>query len=101
MSGGLFDFSASGILVLNCSLCSGLMLKVTFGCAAWYAAATCAQTPKSGWVLPLCHQLRVILVPALALEVDPAPLPLVPLLLVLLLHAAIVTAAATAIAMTA
>jgi hypothetical protein len=52
-----------------------------------------------GWVFALCHQLRVTL-PPLALALAPAPLLLL-VLLPLLLHAAIVTAAATAIAMMA
>src|SRR5580693_2656419 len=61
MSGGLSDFRAIGILVVNRSLWIGTTLTVTFGCDAWNAAATLSQTPSRGWVLPLFHQVRVTL----------------------------------------
>jgi hypothetical protein len=59
----------------------------------------------SGWVLPLCHQvsLAVVLAPLFDPELPELPeLPVlaVPPVVLLLLHAAIVTAAATAIATT-
>jgi hypothetical protein len=97
MSGGLSDFRAIGILVVNRSLWIGTTLIVTFGCEAWNAAATLSQTPSRGWVLPLFHQVRVTLalLDALALVLE---VLLLPLLLPLLLHAAIVSAAATAVA---
>src|SRR6516225_8283690 len=94
MSGGLSDFRAIGILVTNRSLWIGLMLIVMFGCEAWNWAATLCQTPSRGWVLPLFHQVRVTLV--LPLE-DELALVL-ELLELLLLHAAIVSAVATAVA---
>jgi hypothetical protein len=53
-----------------------------------------------GWVLPLCHQVSVILAPALGVE-PPPPLLLLVLVVPLLLHAAIPSAAATATAMMA
>src|SRR5436305_15313566 len=64
----------------------------TFGCAAWKALTVLTQTPLSGSEVALFHQLRVTLPPALELadEVEPAEVPLV----LLLLHAAIVAAAA-------
>jgi hypothetical protein len=67
---------------------------VTFGCAAWKPLMALTQTPLSGSAVALFHQLRVTFPPALALalaladEVEPAEG------LLLLLHAAIVTAAA-------
>jgi hypothetical protein len=75
----------------------GSTLIVTLGCALWNAFAMLCQTPSRGWVLPLFHQVRVtlaVLAGELALVVElvvelAAGLPL-------LLHAAIVTAAATA-----
>jgi hypothetical protein len=74
----------------------GSMLIVTLGCALWNAFAMLCQTPSRGWVLPLFHQVRVtlaVLAGELALVVElAAGLP--PLLL---LQAAIVTAAAIAI----
>src|SRR5216683_1797540 len=60
MSGGVFDWSAIGILVLNCSFWYGLTLSVTFGFCAWKASAVCCQMPRSGWALPLCHHVRVV-----------------------------------------
>ena len=95
MSGGLSDFRAIGILVVNRSLWIGSTLIVTFGWEAWNSAATLCQTPSRGWVLPLFHQVRV----TLALLLDDEELALVlELLLLLLLHAAIASAAATATA---
>src|ERR1700722_7356922 len=98
MSGGLSDFRAIGILVVNRSLWIASTLIVTFGCDAWNSAATLCQTPSRGWVLPLFHQVRV----TLALLLDDEELALVPglllLLLLLLLHAAIASADATAMA---
>jgi hypothetical protein len=67
------------------------MLIVTLGCAVWNALAMLCQTPSRGWVLPLFHQVRVTL--AEAAEVLAGELTLAG---ELLLHAAIVTAAATA-----
>src|SRR5580704_7347615 len=97
MSGGLSDFSAIGILVVNRSLWIASMLIVTFGWEAWNAATTLCQTPSRGWVLPLFHQVRVTL--ALLLELALVPeLVLLLLLLLLLLHAAIASADATATA---
>src|SRR5579863_4125550 len=93
MSGGLSDFRAIGILVVNRSLWIGSMLIVTFGCEAWNAAATLCQTPSRGWVLPLFHQVRVTLALLLDLELALVPelllLLVLLLLLLLLLHAAI------------
>src|SRR5579862_7017108 len=95
MSGGLSDFRAIGILVVNRSLWIGTTVIVTFGWVAWKAAATLCQTPRRGWVLPLFHQVRV----TLTLLLDELELvPDVLLLLLLLLHAAIATATATATA---
>src|SRR5579872_4919171 len=76
------------------------MLIVTFGCAAWNAAATLFHTPSRGWVLPLFHQVRVTLVLLLEDELAPALelLLLLVLLLLLLLHAAMASADATATA---
>ena len=67
-----------------------LDLMVTFGCAAWKAVMVLTQTPLSGSAVALFHQLRVTRPPALELvdELEPAEVPL------LLLHAAIVAAAA-------
>src|SRR5579859_5208647 len=73
------------------------MLIVTFGCAAWNAAAMLFHTPSRGWVLPLFHQVRVTLVVLLEDELAPA-LELLLLLLLLLLHAAMASADATATA---
>ena len=63
---------------------------VTFGCAVWKAVTALTQTPLSGLEVALFHQLRVTRAPALELvdELEPAEVPL------LLLHAAIVAAAA-------
>jgi hypothetical protein len=70
------------------------MLIVTLGCAVWNALAMLCQTPSRGWVLPLFHQVRVTLAEAAeAAEVLAGELTLAG---ELLLHAAIVTAAATA-----
>jgi hypothetical protein len=96
MSGGLSDFRAIGILVVNRSLWIGTTLIVTFGCDAWNAAATLSQTPSKGWVFPLFHQVRVTLV--VLLEDEFALVLELLLLLLVLLHAAIVSAAATAVA---
>jgi hypothetical protein len=74
------------------------MLIVTLGCALWNAVAMLCQTPSRGWVLPLFHQVRVtfaVLAGELALVVD-LVVELAAGLPALLLHAAIVTAAATA-----
>src|ERR1700722_18423183 len=100
MSGGLSDFRAIGILVVNRSLWIAFMLIVTLGCAAWNAATTLCQTPRSGWVLPLFHQVRGTFAVVLELALVPALLELLVLVLVLLvlLHAAIASAAATAVA---
>ena len=103
MSGGLSDFRAIGILVVNRSLWIGSTLMVTFGCEAWNAAATLCQTPSNCWVLPLFHQVRVTLALlldelALVLELLLLLVLLLLLLLLLLLHAAIASAAATATA---
>jgi hypothetical protein len=95
MSGGLSDFRAIGILVTNRSLWIGLMLIVMSGCEAWNWAATVCHTPSRGWVLPLFHQVRVTLVVPLE---DELALVLELLELLLLLHAAIVSAVATAVA---
>jgi hypothetical protein len=67
---------------------------VTFGCAVWKPVMALTQTPLSGSAVALFHQLRVTRAPALELaeELEPADVPL------LLLHAAIVAAAATAMA---
>src|SRR2546421_8918577 len=90
MSGGLFDFSAIGMLVLKNSFWCGTFWMVTFGCAVWKAVMALTQTPLSGSAVALFHQLRVTREPALELvdEFEPAEVPL------LLLHAAIVAAAA-------
>src|SRR5580658_8851523 len=96
MSGGLSDFRAIGILVVNRSLWIGTTLIVTFGCEAWNAAATLSQTPSRGRVFPLFHQVRVTLV--VLLEDEFALVLELLLLLLVLLHAAIVSAAATAVA---
>src|SRR5580700_4109309 len=98
MSGGLSDFRAIGIFVVNRSLWIGSMLMVTFGWEAWNPATTLCQTPSRGWVLPLFHQVRVTLALLLALELALVPELLLVLLLLLLLHAAIASAAATATA---
>src|ERR1700722_8831258 len=96
ISGGLSDFRAIGILVVNRSLWIASMLIVTFGWEAWNAATTLCQTPSRGWVLPLFHQVRVTL--ALLLELALVPELVLLLLLLLLLHAAIASADATATA---
>ena len=83
MSGGLSDFRAIGILVVNRSLWIGFMLIVTLGCAAWNAVTTLCQTPSRGWVLPLFHQVRVTL--AVLLTVDDELALVLELLLLLLL----------------
>jgi hypothetical protein len=63
---------------------------VTFGCAVWKAVMALTQTPLRGLAVALFHQLSVTWPPALELvdELEPAEVPL------LLLHAAIVAAAA-------
>jgi hypothetical protein len=63
---------------------------VTFRCAAWKAVMALPKTPLSGQAVALSHQLRVTRPPALELvdALEPAEVPL------LLLHAAIVAAAA-------
>ena len=63
---------------------------VTFRCAVWKAVMALTQTPLSGSAVALFHQLRVTRPPALELvdALEPAEVPL------LLLHAAIVAAAA-------
>jgi len=63
---------------------------VTFGCAVWKAVMALTQTPLRGSAVALFHQLSVTWPPALELadELEPAEVPL------LLLHAAIVAAAA-------
>jgi hypothetical protein len=63
---------------------------VTFGCAVWKADTALTQMPLSGSAVALFHQLSVTRPPALELvdELEPAEVPL------LLLHAAIVAAAA-------
>jgi hypothetical protein len=65
---------------------------VTFGCAVWKAVMALTQTPLRGSAVALFHQLSVTWPPALELvdELEPAEVPL----LLLLLHAAIVAAAA-------
>jgi hypothetical protein len=62
---------------------------VTFGWAPWKAVMALTQTPLSGSAVALFHQLRVTRAPALELVEEPEPTD-VPLLL----HAAIVAAAA-------
>jgi hypothetical protein len=86
----LFDFSAIGMLVLKNSFWCGTFWMVMFGCAAWKPLMALTQTPLSGLAVALFHQLRVTFAPALALvdELEPAEG------LLLLLHAAIVAAAA-------
>jgi hypothetical protein len=63
---------------------------VTFGCAVWKAVTALTQTPLSGSAVALFHQLSVTRPPAPELvdELEPTEVPL------LLLHAAIVAAAA-------
>jgi hypothetical protein len=63
---------------------------VTFGCAVWKPVMALTQTPLSGLAVALFHQLSVTRAPALELvdELEPTEVPL------LLLHAAIVAAAA-------
>ena len=39
-SGGLSDWSAIGIFVVNCSFCTGTALTVTSGCSLWNSDAT-------------------------------------------------------------
>jgi hypothetical protein len=53
----------------------GLMLKDTDECDAWYVFATWDQTVFSGLVLPLCHQVRVVLEPLLLGGLELPPLP--------------------------
>jgi hypothetical protein len=68
----------------------GTFWIVTFGCAAWKAVTVLTQTPLSGSAVTLFHQLRMTRPPTLELvdALEPAEVPL------LLLHAAIVAAAA-------
>src|SRR5215475_13678342 len=89
MSGGLFDFSAIGMLVLKNSFWCGTFWIFTFGCAVWKAVMALTQTPLSGSAVALFHQLRVTRAPALEPAGEPAPVEVL-----LLLHAAIVAAAA-------
>jgi hypothetical protein len=79
------------MLVLKNSFWCGTFWMVTFGCAVWKAVMALTQTPLRGSAVALFHQLSVTWPPALELvdELEPAEVPLL-----LLLHAAIVAAAA-------
>jgi hypothetical protein len=85
------------MLVLKNSFWCGTFWIFTFGCAAWKPLTVLTQTLLSGSEVALFHQLRVTFAPALALALADELEPTEGLLL--LLHAAIVAAAAaTAIA---
>ena len=91
MSGGALPRRAGVILVLNSSFCIGTFAMVIFGCAASNCLMMLLNTPSSGCVLALFHQLSVTL-PELELEFDDV------LLDPPLLHAASTVAAAAATA---
>src|SRR5262245_36265750 len=61
MSGGSPDWSATGILVLNCSFWIGTGLTVTSGCDLWKSSATFCQNAFWGPTVALCHQTSVTL----------------------------------------
>src|SRR3954452_22845483 len=58
-SGGLDDWSAIGILVVNCSFWIGTALTVTSGCSLWNSAATCVHSFSPAPCVALCHQTSV------------------------------------------
>src|SRR4026209_2655768 len=58
-SGGLSDCSAIGILVLNCSFCSGTALIVMPGCCFWNSAAMSLYSFTPGPCVTLCHHTSV------------------------------------------
>src|ERR1035438_2741788 len=59
MSGGLFEFSAAGTLVVKASFWSGSSRIVTFGFALWKAAAAWLQTVLRSPAVALFHHVRV------------------------------------------
>src|SRR5215469_14733689 len=72
-SGGVDDWRATGILVLNCSFCIGTTLTVMFGCDLWNSFATVCQNDRPGSVFALCHHVRVT-----SPDVDPLELWVLP-----------------------
>src|SRR5262249_35945231 len=58
-SGGLFDCSAIGTFVVNCSFWSGIALTVTFGCSLWKSFWTFVQSFRPSPCVALCHQTSV------------------------------------------
>ena len=94
MSGGLSDCRASGILVVNCSFWIGTTLNVTFGMGGVVGTGHFCQTPLSGLAVALFHHVSVTALPELEALPEPAPLLLLP-------HAARVSAVLAATASTA
>src|SRR5215467_5529747 len=68
MSGGALPRSAGVILVLNSSFCIGTFVIVMLGCVASKDLMMPWNTPRSGCVFALFHQVRVALPDA---ELDP------------------------------